>query len=474
MVDTFKKFKSCIFIMADGARADIFRELLGKGLLPNISRYIIEKGDLRDAVTVFPSTTGPAYTPFILGKFPGRCNFPGIRWFDKSEFERTLFSLNRFRSYIGLESYMMNNDISRDFKTIFEIIPNTVSILNELSRGISTHGDKTKYSKLYYKVKSHFTDKTDEVDSVSHRLLIKSLDESPEFIFAVYLGIDNYSHLTHPSHRSVINSYIRIDDNVGELADILTRKGKLDDTLLVLGSDHGLTQTHSHFDMLKFMEDYGFKTFYYPNVFRSFFSADAANMVSGNSMSNLYFKYNNKWNGFNPDAYRDFISRLLERPEIDIILYRCASNKIRILSSRGSASTWFDHDKHLIHYETAGGDPFGYAYIPAVTNTQEILNLTYDTDYPDALLQINQLFESPRSGDIVLSSAHGFDLRAKHENPEHCSSHGSLLKEHMIVPVAVNTKISRDLIRTVDVFPSILKLLGKDIPDCLDGISFVD
>ncbi len=67
------EFKSCIFIMADGARADVFSDLLQRGELPNISKYILEKGSYREAVTVFPSTTGPAYTPYILGKYPGRC-----------------------------------------------------------------------------------------------------------------------------------------------------------------------------------------------------------------------------------------------------------------------------------------------------------------------------------------------------------------------------------------------------------------
>ena len=38
------RYKSCIFIMADGARADVFSELLDKGELPNISRYVVEKG----------------------------------------------------------------------------------------------------------------------------------------------------------------------------------------------------------------------------------------------------------------------------------------------------------------------------------------------------------------------------------------------------------------------------------------------
>ncbi|KAB2823069.1 MAG: hypothetical protein F9K51_07620, partial [Candidatus Dadabacteria bacterium] len=118
-------FKSCIFIMADGARADVFTELLRKGELPNISRHIVERGSFRIASSVFPSTTGPAYTPYIFGKFPGRCNFPGIRWFDRSIYpdKRKLHSFRRFRSYIGLETYFMNSDVSDDNTSLFEIFP---------------------------------------------------------------------------------------------------------------------------------------------------------------------------------------------------------------------------------------------------------------------------------------------------------------------------------------------------------------
>ena len=62
--------KQCIVFLADGARADVFEYLLKRGDLPNISKYIIERGFYRKAVTVFPSTTGPAYIPYLLGMYP--------------------------------------------------------------------------------------------------------------------------------------------------------------------------------------------------------------------------------------------------------------------------------------------------------------------------------------------------------------------------------------------------------------------
>ena len=100
---------------------------------------------------------------------------------------------------------------------------------------------------------------------------------------------------------------------------------------------------------------------------------------------------------------------------------------------------------------------------------EEILRETQNSDYPDAIAQIVQLFKSPRCGDIVISAETGYDLRKDYEYPEHKSSHGSLKREHMVVPLIINKKINDKNIRTVDLFPTILNYLGKDLIDGIDG-----
>ena len=468
------EYKSCIFIMADGARADVFSDLLKRGELPNISKYIIEKGSYRDAVTVFPSTTGPAYTPYILGKYPGRCNLPGIRWMDRNKYEEKKLSFERFRSYIGLETYFMNSDISTDNKTVFEIFPRSVNIFNELSRGVSFKNDKTMFSKLFYKVKSHFTDKTNEVDLVAERILLQSLNQLPDYVYTVFLGIDTYSHINHPFHQSVVDSYRRIDNTVGLLANSLESKGRLEETLIVISSDHGLTQTHSHFDSLEFMNNQGYKTFYYPNVFRHFWDADGGCLISGNAMANIYVKSKEGWGRKSTfEELGNLVDKFIEREEVDIVAGLDEKGRSRIKSSRGESCAWLD-DEGNVNYEKIKGDPFGYNGIPKKMSPEEALDNTYDTEYPDAILQIIQLLESPRTGDLVLSANHGYDLRARHEKPEHCSSHGALFRDHMIVPLVINAKLNKEHVRTVDVFPTILRLLGQPIPDNLDGVSLVN
>ena len=468
------EFKSCIFIMADGARADVFSDLLKRGELPNISKYILEKGSYRDAVTVFPSTTGPAYTPYILGKYPGRCNLPGIRWLDRNKYEEKMLSFGRFRSYIGLETYFMNSDISKDNKTVFEIFPRSVNIFNELSRGVSFKNDKTMFSKLFYKVKSHFTDKTDEVDLVAERILLKSLDQLPDYVYTVFLGIDTYSHINHPFHETVVDSYRRIDNTIGLLAKSLESRGRLEETLIVISSDHGLTQTHAHFDSLEFMNRQGYKTFYYPNVFKHFWDADGGCLISGNAMANIYVKSRQGWAKKSTfEELGELVDNFIERQEIDIVAGLDEKGRARIKSLRGEAAAWLDAEGN-VNYEKINGDPFGYNGIPKKMSQQEALTHTYNTEYPDAPLQILQLLESVRTGDLVLSAAHGFDLRAKHEKPEHRSSHGALFRDHMIVPLVINTPLKKQYIRTVDVFPTILNLLGQPLPQNLDGVSLVN
>ncbi|MGH7885250.1 MAG: alkaline phosphatase family protein [Thermodesulfobacteriota bacterium] len=461
--------KKCIFFLADGARYDVFNELLNKGDLKNISRYIVEPGKFLKGTTVFPSTTGPAYTPYLLGKFPGRCNLPGIRWFDRHYYDKELFSFRRFRSYIGPETYFFNHDIDKNFKTIFELAPNSISILNEITRGIQAGNNKTKYRKAYLKFKSHFSKNSDEVDEAAGKLLIGSLKSNPDFVFSVFLGIDSYSHQYHPFHQKVIDSYILLDKYVGLTANRLINSGDLEDTLFVIASDHGLTPTHSHFDSLYFLENKGLKPLYYPNIFKHLTNAESSVMVSGNAMAHLYFKNKKGWDTRTTKEHiNDIVLELCERPEIDLVCSLTENGEINIKNSRGEALVFEDKDG-FINYKQISGDPLGYGYQSKKLDSLDALKESINTSYPDSLLQLIQLFESPRSGDVILSAKPGFDLRATHENPEHHGSHGSLHKDHMLVPLVISKKTDSDFARSADIFPIILSHLGIETPDNIDG-----
>jgi hypothetical protein len=87
-------------------------------------------------------------------------------------------------------------------------------------------------------------------------------------------------------------------------------------------------------------------------------------------------------------------------------------------------------------------------------------------------VQIAHLVMSPRSGEIVLSAARDWDFRSRYEPIPHLSSHGALHREHMLVPMLLNRPARGVPRRTVDVMPSALAALGREIPAGLDGRSF--
>jgi hypothetical protein len=124
-------------------------------------------------------------------------------------------------------------------------------------------------------------------------------------------------------------------------------------------------------------------------------------------------------------------------------------------------------------YRTDQGDPLGIGPQESLSDA-EAYELTVSTDYPDSLVQIARLASASRSGDIVLSAAREWDFRARHEPIPHVSSHGALHRDHMLVPLLTNRPLARTPRRTADVMPSALAALGLDVPDGLDGVSFID
>ena len=120
MQSTEKSFDHSIFFLLDGFRPDVLRQLVTEGKLPNISQLFFENGTQWTGTTVFPSTTGPAYLPYVTGCYPGTCNVPGIRWVDRQHFSNGNWNRKGTRSYVGYESMYFNDDIDQNAKTLFE------------------------------------------------------------------------------------------------------------------------------------------------------------------------------------------------------------------------------------------------------------------------------------------------------------------------------------------------------------------
>lgn len=441
--------KHCFFFLWDGARYDLFKKFLSEGSLPNIQKYLLKRGELQKALSTFPSTTGPAYLPFLTGKTPGECNIPGIRWFDKNflDGEKRL----RHRSYVGLESRFLNSDLSPHVTTIFECIPRSFNLYNPIDRGILKGRSKARKLGGVYGAINHFAAST-WIDKKIKKRFLKILEDKPQFVFCVFPGIDFVSHVSKLDSQKVKEAYRVADECFGEVIEkhIVQNDPHFENTLLIVSSDHGMSETHTHFDVATHLKKQGNKVFSYPHVWKK--KCEVAVMVSGNAMAHLYFT--NEKNILTAQKIKDdhqkLIDDLLLNEAIDWIALR-RDPGFKVFHQQGSSHFYNDH------YEWEGFDKFQIG--KNEISESESLKKTFEGPYPNILNELSQIFISERSGDLIVCAKKGFDLRKAFEIPEHTSSHGGLIPEHMHIPLCSNKKIFNDYPRSIDIYSHILSYL---------------
>jgi hypothetical protein len=198
-------------------------------------------------------------------------------------------------------------------------------------------------------------------------------------------------------------------------------------------------------------------------------------MVSGNAMAHIYLELNRAARPWWPalaNRWEPLATALLARASVDLmILPHCADDFEVRHRDRGAAMIAVRKQRYA--YRPLTGDPLEIGEHRELSDA-DAYEVTRDSDYPDALVQIARLASASRSGEIILSAARNWDFRARHEPIPHVSSHGALHRDHMLVPLLTNRPVARAPRRTVDVMPSALTALGIGVPDGLDGVSFLD
>jgi len=459
--------KRVLFYLLDGARPDMLTELIAQGKLPHLQQ-LVEEGTFQIATTCFPSTTGPAYLPFLTGQFPGTMNIPGIRWFDKQEFKRTRWNKMAMRSYCGPEAGWFNTDMPADKATLFDLLGESYNLYNMITRNIPDTHDLGKKGKNWLYTRAHFLKRHHPVDIQGHERIMGLLKSGKDFdfLFAVFPSVDWDSHYHHIRDHRTIAAYQIADNSIGEVRAYLEKKGWWKNTLFMLTSDHGLTPSHTHFDLGDWMTKQGMKSVGYPIIWRQ--NPKSAVMISGNSFGSVHLLNHDGDHVLQEKELVDHFSKermdeLLKKKAVDFITYRGnREGEYYVQNHQGKAL--ISQHQETYAYRPIDADPLFLQNI-TVKGHRGALESTFNSLYPDALVQISQLFKSRRAGDIVVSARNGYDLRDFWEYPEHKGSHGSLTKEHIHVPLIYNQKgWAEHAARTADIFPTILKWMDKPVP----------
>jgi arylsulfatase A-like enzyme len=378
---------------------------------------------------------------------------------------------------VGFEMKYVDRDIDPGAPTIFELAPSSIAALNVIGRGLKAEDLIGRSAGFVARTaRIHFTGRVQgwlEIDrEISAEVVARIRSTHPAFVFAAFTGIDKTSHSEGHEGAYVQQAYQIIDETVAAIRADAEERGTWDETHVWIVSDHGHSPVLQHDDIAGLIGRLGFRVIAHPFVFST--RGEVAVMVSGNAMAHIYLdlpRRTRPWLADLGGRWQAIRDALLSRDSVDLMILPTGAGSCEVHArERGFAVLSWNAGR--ISYQPATGDPLGIGAHHDLDD-RHAYDVTMTSDYPDSLVQIARLSESPRSGEIILSAAREWDFRAKYEPIPHTSSHGALHREHMLVPLLTNHPIRGLPRRTVDVMPSALQALGIPIPSGLDGVSFL-
>ena len=515
---------SAIVFFADGVNRHVFARLLADGRLPAIERYFVQRGlYVERCLSSVPSVTLACETSFVTGVFPGRHGVTGIKWFDRNRLV--------WRNY---ETIAQKNTLDGDYiaPTIFERLDDetTMSLFYQAHRGATKFAENwTSAGPPYFFGWYGLVDRLSLLRFNIAASVARQRGRFPAFIIAYLLWPDMEAYRSGVSTDAYEKALEHTDAQIGRVLRDLDAAGRLDTTVIVFATDHGMTDVAQHWPIETvvrdtFRLDVAESHLWEDTMFEdrlAYYSRHACVLAgSGDRYWAISLRKPQPAgaDGAPPtfagwlvrpsaqdlrayptrDGGRiDLIRRLSEAEAVDAIAYRAGPNRIRVTNRYGTAeitshaagaetrhapteTTCPSADTRYAYRVTHGEDPLGYAdTVPAPMVLGEFhdgrawLRETIDTEYPDLVPQLAAYFGAPRSGDIAVFAAPGWDLGNTHK-----AGHGGLRPAEMLTPLlmagpGVPHERRSDPVRAVDVVPTLLDLLGKPVPQDIDGRSII-
>ncbi len=428
-----------VVVIVDGLPVDLLERELPR--LPFLQERLPYGGE---AISCFPSTTGPAYFPFLAGATPGRANVPGIRWFDRTAKTRSRFPHRGLRSYVGPDARKMRTDTG----------VTTIFARHAWPASTPVNKDSPKpheRSRDVLWALAHFVHTWEHADRRTAWKLGRGLGKGRPIVFSVFPSVDEFGHVYGLADARGAEALRTIDRLLAEKLE--TFPGEI-----VLSADHGLTETSRHLDLRALVEERTGPTLAFPLVGMP----DPAAVVceSGNAMANVYLRGDTGWRELpSVERVRALARELAGLDGIDSVAIRGPGSDSSELHTRDGVGELGFSDGTLWQRGPVFESEFDGA------SPREALEQSFSARWPDAAFALASVFASERTGDLLVSAAVGYDLRGAREWPEHRASHGALHRAHTVVPVRASAPLPDVPLRTLNLFSYTLSLAGIDLAE---------
>ncbi|GEM_PF-2379354 len=486
------KDRYVVFVLFDGLSWPLLKRLMREGRLPFLAKLVRNGMYSDNCLTVVPSMTGPGHIAFYMGVFNDRMGIPNLRYFD-----RTSKSL---RNYIGLDMTTSNVDAYRYVPTIFRQLGYQAGVVGEMfAPGVKVFRN---IPKVEFILAAAHTYKAflimDKVSLNVFKNLVKvgvAFHNLPHFIVLYLPGIDETSHNYGWGSKECIDHYTNIIELTAKtIYDLFNESGLWDKTIVIFSGDHGQQRSKEELPAHKFFEKFGLKGLN-PSLtddLKVKFMLDKYDVVqlpTGNACMNYYFKdpVTGKWDSIvmgkqlrnypTPKGNTDLVKAVVDAYKDAIVcaVYKISPVKFGVVSYKGEAviKVRWAFGKTLIKYEpiTANVLEIPSEYCGRWMTDDSWLKASLRLKWPGAVEGIAHYMMNAYSPDLVLfANYRSFGWQ------HYKGNHGSVDPESMRVPMLifggapeVKRGVKIKYCRTIDVYPTVCKLLGVTVPSGIDG-----
>lgn len=511
---------AAILLFADGVRRETFRHLLEAGKLPNIKKHLVDRGTtVRNAVSCLPTVTYANTVTFLTGRFPGHHGITGNRFFDRY---RLLL-----RDYTFIKTYQQ---VDHEFiaPTLYELLEDkyTVSIQCAARRGATRTIDNWATSGINWFFGE--IDNVDKLTTIRFEMIADAANRIgcwPEFIHAYFPALDETGHRFGVDSPQYAAAMINLDVQIGRIVHAINKAGMMDRTFLCFVSDHGMAPTprDNCIDLARVLrnrfnlsvidkpvevsaDSFNQAPSNYWKLFDKFASCSAVVTVDGSREAAIHLRYDRTWRTLPEDVTEigvytagptsdppptatHLAEHLAALPAVQLAAVRAGANRVRLFTRTGRGDIerrLVDGRKRYRYRSSDAPDALGLRTHPPAAKLidgqfhtrDQWLAATIATNAPDLIGQLPEMFDSHRSGQVVLFAAPNWDF-----SPRDIAGHGSILPDDMYVPMilagpGIPAGAAIDAGRTCDVMPTLLELLGCQDrlagAGPIDGVSLVE
>ena len=484
-----------VFFILDGIHKETFNQALNTGKIPTIKKYFIDEGaNFSKGLSIFPSVSSTAYPAFVSGLFPGHSGVIYLKWFDRTKKKPVnYFSPGQHRrsdtDFLNLRALLDPNEPDLyPPSTIFDYLEDyqtatIYSLFNRRSRRVYPTIPLAAGWAVFGSGREEMLDQY-AINELND-LFDHPLEDIPRFTLTALYSFDSLGHHYGASSDMVVFNLERFDQCLADFINKLKSRNLFDKTYIILASDHGMHNVpRGVFDIEHRMKEWGF-TPYPGHPRKPEFNVQVT--ARGVTAAHLYFKGSDSWTirptyrelqnyPLNGKAHIDVVQNLRDAPETLFTVVRDGFDRVRVLSQRCEGIISIRNFKYRYDVAPKSCDPL----MMSESGAKKLVSRGYFDDrkwgeltandmYPDAVVQLGQLFADGRGGDIFIIPKDDWVFYRKK-----VASHGSIIKDDMTIPFLLRGPTvpvgQFGFMRASDLYPTMLDWFGiEGNPNHYDG-----